>query len=280
MSKSNRVRAWVFTLNNPERQLDLKGKCKYAVWQLEKGEEGTEHYQGYIEFSTKKSMKQVKTILGTRVHLEVRKGTAQQARDYCMKEEGRVSGPWEEGKYLGRGRRTDLENIAQKLRKRKLEEVAEEEPGMYIRYHRGLKALKTVYNKTERGNGWIKPEIHVFWGDTGAGKTKDAYQMDPDLYCLTIPTGGIVWFDGYDNHETILIDEFYGQIKYSFMLRLLDGYPMDVQYKGGFLRLNHKRIIITSNEEPSEWYKNVEKQDALHRRLREFATIKYYSSYP
>ena len=96
---------------------------------------------------------------------------------------------------------------------------------MFIRYHRGLKALKHEYNKLERGNGFIKPVIKIFWGATGTGKTRKAYQIDPNLYKVPIHEGQTTWFDGYEGQETILLDEFYGGIKYSFMLRLFDSNP-------------------------------------------------------
>lgn len=48
----SRARHWFFTENNPEGALDVlfgelfaEGKIDYATWQLEIGEDGTEHYQ-------------------------------------------------------------------------------------------------------------------------------------------------------------------------------------------------------------------------------------------
>ncbi len=43
---------WVFTLNNPtvtdKLHLTFSKGVKYAIWQLEQGEQGTMHLQGYI----------------------------------------------------------------------------------------------------------------------------------------------------------------------------------------------------------------------------------------
>ena len=73
-----RSRNWFFTINNPDDDDNPeKWDCstfKYLVFQLEKGEQNTPHYQGYITFSNKKSLKQVKEI-SKKAHWEPRKGT-------------------------------------------------------------------------------------------------------------------------------------------------------------------------------------------------------------
>ena len=51
------TRAWCFTLNNPVRDEPVPATedpkqwgASYLVYQLEKGESGTPHYQGYLYF--------------------------------------------------------------------------------------------------------------------------------------------------------------------------------------------------------------------------------------
>jgi len=86
---------WCFTLNNyTETQRDVlenvysSGTISYIVFGLEVGEEGTPHIQGFVQFKKKLRMNQVKQQLGVggTVHLEVMRGNAQQASDYCKKE--------------------------------------------------------------------------------------------------------------------------------------------------------------------------------------------------
>ena len=50
----------------------------------------TPHLQGYVHFKNEKSLKQLKALM-PRAHVEARKGTIQQAIEYCQKE-----GDWEE----------------------------------------------------------------------------------------------------------------------------------------------------------------------------------------
>ena len=69
---------WCFTLNNPDYdELELADKlvdAVYAVFQLEIGENGTPHYQGYCMFSERLRLSQVRVYLAT-AHWETAKGT-------------------------------------------------------------------------------------------------------------------------------------------------------------------------------------------------------------
>lgn len=84
---------WCFTLNNySENDIMLiersfeDGHFNYVVYGKEVGENGTPHLQGYVQCKKKLRMAQLKQMIGARVHLEVARGTASQASDYCKKE--------------------------------------------------------------------------------------------------------------------------------------------------------------------------------------------------
>jgi len=94
---------WCATWNNPKDKYKtdlalvaatLHRRCDqiaYAVYQLEKGLRGTEHFQMYFEFGNKMRLSALKKILKT-AHWEKRRGTREQARAYCMKDDSRVEG--------------------------------------------------------------------------------------------------------------------------------------------------------------------------------------------
>jgi hypothetical protein len=138
----SRVRAWVATWNNPNGTLrpeDWDPAPKYVVWQLEKGENGTPHYQIYAEFGQPVSMQQVKKNIHDTAHLEKRKGTAKQARDYCMKEDTREDGPWEFGEYNEpqQGKRTDIEDLKDFILTgppKTKNQIMDEFPGLYAKH--------------------------------------------------------------------------------------------------------------------------------------------------
>lgn len=76
---------------------------EYTVYQVETAPTtGQHHIQGYIEFQTPLSFGTVKTLFPDGTHLEKRRGPRDKAREYCMKEESRVLGPWEKGIYYPR----------------------------------------------------------------------------------------------------------------------------------------------------------------------------------
>lgn len=108
---------WCFTVNNPTADdKPLEWECNFVIYQLETGEDGTPHLQGYVEFGKYKRLSGAKKV-NRRAHWEMRAGTQQQAIDYCTKEATRTDGPWEKGtKVKGKngstkGARTDLHTI-------------------------------------------------------------------------------------------------------------------------------------------------------------------------
>ena len=75
---------WIFTINNPssnEIPRTWPG-VRYCVWQLETGAEGTNHLQGYLVLEKKKRLRGMKK-LNKEAHWEIRKGTHEQAKQYC-----------------------------------------------------------------------------------------------------------------------------------------------------------------------------------------------------
>ena len=53
---------------------------------------------------------------------------------------------------------------------------------------------------------------------------------------------------------TISIDDFYGNMRYDYLLRLLDGTRQRLPVKGGFVYNNWQNVIITSNQHPAIFY--------------------------
>lgn len=94
-------RNYVFTLNNPEvdihqwlEKAKATGACA-ARCQLERGEEGTLHIQGFVQYKSPRSFASIKKQF-TREHIEVCKN-AFRSWEYCGKSDTRVEGPTEFG---------------------------------------------------------------------------------------------------------------------------------------------------------------------------------------
>lgn len=115
----------------------------------------------------------------------------------------------------------------------------------------------------------------MYWGRTGSGKTRAVYDNVSNTHDIYFHPSG-QWFDGYDGQPIALFDDYGGsEFKLTYLLKLLDRYPMRVPIKGGYVSWAPHEIYITSNRAPSEWYPNAytEHYDALKRR---FTNVVYF----
>lgn len=249
---------WVFTLNNPDKcppeQQPSAWRFKFLAYQKERGDSGTEHLQGYVIFNRKYSLNQVRKEFCNVAHWEVRKGSHEQALAYCTKEESRIGSPVIVGDQPEPGKRSDLLEVQQMLDSGcTIAELSREHFASFVKYGNGFREYKRL-NAIKRN--W-KTEVTILYGDTGTGKTatiEQAYPASDNVYWFAHQLNG-KWWDGYEGQETVVLDEFYGWLQHSFMLRAMDRYQLDAEIKGGFTNFAPKRMFITSNKHPKQWYK-------------------------
>lgn len=253
MSKSKR---WCFTINHPENEPRPTQRVNYMVWEYEKGEMmGTLHIQGYVRFSARLMMNQVKKELQIpTAHLVVARGTETQNRDYCTKEpaEGTVPtiiGTFDPGPT--QGRRTDLEAVsAAVLSGRTLRATALEYPAQYIKYHQGIRALHQLV--TPQPPELRNVSVVVLWGQTDTGKSHRVTLQYNARYVVTAGRGP---FDMYDNEKVLVFEEFNpSDWPIRKMNMLLDKYKLrlDCRYFDKWARW--ELVIIISNQHPDHWY--------------------------
>lgn len=247
-------RRWCFTLNNPDAPLDfsIHPLVRYASWQKETGESGTPHYQGYIQTTRSCRLSQLKQIIPG-AHFEAQRASDDDdAIAYTRKEEGRIDGPFEYGTRLKQGQRSDLAAVKEMIDGGATEaEVAEEHFSSFVRYHKSF----TYYRMIKAKPRSQAPEVYVLYGGTGVGKSHWVRERFPNAFWLSRPTGKTLWWDGYTGQSCIIIDEFYGWIKYDYLLRLCDKNPLKLEIKGGFVECQASIICFTSNTRPDFWYK-------------------------
>ena len=114
-----------------------------------------------------------------------------------------------------------------------------------------------------------KTKVYVYVGPPGCGKSKHVWEAcgGKDFYYK--PRGE--WWDGFTNQSNVILDDFYGWIKYDEMLRICDRYPLKVPVKGSFVEFSAKNLYITSNTHVWEWYKfDGFDAAALMRRVNEY----------
>ncbi len=268
-----RGRSWCFTDNNYLGLIDFDALgASWLVYQEEVGDSGTPHLQGVLGFASVKSFAQVQAALPEGAHIE-QCHKLKESIAYCQKDDSRVGGPYIHGSLPQQGSRSDLIAVKRCIDDGgSINDVAEEHFSDFVRYHKGI----TMYKRMKSVKRSWAMSIIVYVGPTGTGKTRAARDTYPDAYWK--PKGK--WWDNYSGEDTVVIDEMYGGcFSYSELLMLLDRYPYSVETKGGTVEFVSKRVIMTSNQEPEDWYPsekthNMEWKDSpLNRRLKEFGVI-------
>lgn len=271
-----------FTLNNPEEEITWKPDVmSYLIYQLECGVEETPHFQGYMELKERKTLNQIKGILGSNsVHIEARRGSAQEASDYCEKEETYVEGgqrlKYGAMKENNQGKRNDLLEFKDAVvsgQKRK-RDLVDDHYGILCRnrhFYDDLTLMRRPVRDTE-----LKVTLHI--GETGLGKTRaimDAHLEDQSFYIAPL-SNNTLWFDHYDLHETVLIDDFAGRASHmqlTTLLRLLDRYPVMVPIKGGHTWWLPNHIYVTTNILPADWYSWEKRGNQYLAMARRFTSV-------
>lgn len=264
-------RYWIFVENNHEGLVDfaeLPPLVTFMVYQEEVGEEnGTSHLQGYLELSEPRRLAWLKNNVNPRAHFKPRGGSQQQIVDYCTKLETRVSGPYTFGKPSSscQGARTDLTAVKQLLDLgTPMVQVAEQQFSSWVKYHRAFDLYQQMHRPTKRPEQVV---VEVHYGPSGVGKTMHAYTRFPDLF---VKTDKSPWWDQYEGHSVILLDDFNGWIPHHELLHLCDHYPYRVQVKGGHRNIVASTVLITTNYLPHLWYKKDLYWPAIERRVTQW----------
>lgn len=272
VSKS-RVHGILWTLYNYDSKLTTLrefavNETKYTVFGFEKcPTTGRDHLQGYFYFENARTYpnKQIRKLFEG-IHDQVANGSALDNRKYCLKiREGDI--PNEKYEEFGvmptQGERTDWKRVVSDLQAgASIISVVSEQPHV-LPAIRSLEKFRNMIDKSTHRD----VKVILLVGSPGTGKTRWAWENYPDLYSK--PEGH--WWDGYSGQETILLDDYYGDISYSTFLKVLDRYPLNLPIKGGFVPAKYTTVIITSNKPFTHWY--IESSNAIARRIHEIKNL-------
>lgn len=269
---TQRNRSWVFTINNyndddEQKLLGLGCGIDEAIRYLCFGREvapstGTRHLQGYISFASARSFSSVKSVLGESAHIEVARGNAKQNKEYCSK-----GGDFtERGDPPNPGKRNDLGEIRQLLQSgAPISEVAEVCSSAQA-FNFALRAAPFLRPAPQRG----QPTVKWFHGGPGLGKSRRAFYLCDEVGVVPYVHSSGRWFDGYDQHAFAIFDDLRPtDFSFSFLLRLLDRYPLRVEFKGGSTQWVPTTIFITSCLSPTAFTPQGEDCRQLLRRITE-----------
>lgn len=149
----------------------------------------------------------------------------------------------------------------------------EEEPNAMNKFWRSIQRAKAATVEKQTG----MPKVSVYWGPTETGKSHMCWMQamgagdNTEFYNMCTPTtaGSTPWLDGYEGEEDVIIEDFAGEINYRILLRMFDKYANKMQVKGGMVEFCPKRIWISSNKHPKDWYPAERYEGGpLERRLK------------
>ena len=169
----------------------------------------TPHYQGYVELNKPQRFAWIKKRLA-RSHIEPRKGSRTQARDYCFKEDRDTYeyGAWTPDRQ---GQRNDLIVVQKMLQEGvDMHEIHTEHFEASCKYNKFFD--RYAADCAEIRNTPTK--VSIYWGDTGTGKTRKAMeepgakQIDYENKFFEDPCGATTLvFDDVDHPVRLLFFE-------------------------------------------------------------------------
>lgn len=276
---------WCFTLNGltdatPEALRALFSDCMgdlglhYIVYQHERG--SSDHLQGYFQLEQKKALPTVKKLMEVKLpgaHFEKAKGSPKQNREYCTKEETRISGPYEFGEMSVAGKRTDLDTFVSEMKKEVLTEhdVIDRFPEIAAKYPRFVRDVRRLCRKTEIGelvprDGWQTDLVSYLHSPAHPRKVRWYY--DPSGNCGKsyfarhfgrgigyVVTGGkhADIYYAYTFQSVVFFDWPRAQeeaFPYGVVESFKNGYFLSTKYESVATRFQPPHVIIFANFEP------------------------------
>lgn len=295
MAREKSSRKYQLTINNPlehgfthEQIKSNLDTLKTVYWCMcdEIGTEKTPHTHIFlcsknaIMFSTVQ-----KRFYGA--HIELARGTCQENRDYIRKE----------GKYLDSDKKeTNLIDTFEKFGDMPIEKIGSNEnvssqvlqmlkdghtnleiidafPSFMTKTSHLDKVRQTIY-ENDYAETFRKLQVTYIYGETNTGKTRYVLEKHgyKNVYKITNYEHP---FDGYENQDVILFDEFRSSLPLKDMLQYLDGYPCRLPARYADRQACYTKVYIISNIPFNKQYINIQETEkkswgAFRRRFTTF----------
>jgi len=253
--------SYCFTINNwteKNEEAVQTVPCRFIFCGKEKAPTtGTPHLQGCVTFHNARSFSGAIKALGGGASVRIQKGSDEENITYCSKENA-----WHtRGEPLKPGKRTDINDVKTYVKteganQKDLFELATS----FQAFQFGLKGLQL-----HQSHRTTKPEVLWYYGKTGTGKTRYAWEKNPGAFSKQHTS-----WDGYSGEATVIWDDFRPEhCKLSDLLIWLDRYPCTVNVKYGRQNLLFTRIVITCPFHPDTLHYGAEDMSQLLRRIDE-----------
>lgn len=264
-SRCAKRRNYLVTFWIHEYPRELPKNATYMCTCEDTTKDGKYHGHAFIYFKNPLSMTGVKKLFGNDCHVEIPHRNSDCIK-YVLNTEKRKHDFQEFGtKPMDNG----VHRMEEVLQCNSVQEVMETMPDTYVKYRRGITDL--IEHKKSKNRYYKPPEVIWIYGPTGTNKTRTAFE------------GGAVnviynngFFSDWGDARIICIEELRGQIPYSTLLQLLDGYHnyYSVNIKGGQKYVDLDKIYITAPKSPEETYYNqCTHTDSIDQLMRRITTV-------
>lgn len=220
-------------------------------------------------------------------HIETARGTCQENRDYIRKEgkyldsdkkETNLIDTFEEFGEMPVERNGSSDNVSSQVLQMLKDgynnlEIIDRFPS-YLTKVVHLDKMRQTIMASANANKFRNLEVTYIYGETETGKTRyvlDKYGYE-NVYKVTNYEHP---FDGYENQDVILFDEFRSSLPLKDMLQYLDGYPCRLPARYADRQACYTKVYLISNIKFNKQYINIQETEnksfnALRRRITTF----------
>ncbi|MBQ8207036.1 MAG: hypothetical protein IJZ77_06190, partial [Bacilli bacterium] len=250
---------------------------RYCIFQLEQGEEGTKHLQGFIMFHCGKRFRTIKKMLPM-AHIEKARGSNTQNRAYCSKKDTRVEGPFEVGKFAEEGARSDIKEFLELVKAgTDRNELSRLYPSLLMKEVNKLDALYSIqFDKYKYECRDVK--VTYIYGESGIGKSS--------MMRRKLGTKEAFWVHNYDNsmfthynyQDSLVFDEFTDKLPIGTLNMYLNVEPIELRGLNCVKYGAYHNVYFISNYSPKELYAEIQRErpdifKTFYRRLNTIIRI-------
>jgi len=265
--KDRESRRWMLTL--PESEYDRAvvekrlGKYKAVIGQLEAAPTtGYLHWQLYLEAKSAVRFSTLRKLF-PRGHYAPARETRIQCVRYCTKETSRVGEQLNLGRLnfaVKQGKRTDLDSYAEQImiEGKSADEVIWDD-ARAVKFEKQLNSLQLIRDRKTWGNVYREVEVHYIHGGTRTGKTSALYETYGYEGIFRVPN----WrnpFDGYKGEDIVVLDEYNTSVAMVDMLKILEGYPLELAARFSDKTAKFTKVFIVSNLRVSQQHRTLQEE--------------------
>ncbi len=237
---SPRYRNWFFTLNNPEKDdkeilIDILGQKGQYLFQLEKGKEGTIHYQGVFFSKSNIAFTTLQKING-KIHWEKARNK-KACLEYCSKEDTHIQGERYTNIKLPRKLKDPLKDLELYKFQKDILDMIKTEPD----------DRKIYWFWDEEGNiGKTTLAKHICMNYNAiylGGKGADI-KYGVSQYISKHPEGLDICIFGFPRS----LEDY---VSYQSLEEIKDGFFFSGKYEGGMCMYNTPHVIVMANFQPN-----------------------------